>query len=164
MNQPVVLTFYDYKTHPRPEQEHFLSTVTLDHLVDELCDHYRKLRPDLPGMFDQKPVESVRLDVHGPIYGSGDVTVTAPSGYQVACPVSHADVVADYLRELAERPSEPGAPPFVIFRCMHHLAAIPRSDVLPLVEAFSKGAEAAVVQRTVVRATCFSVDVKNPAD
>lgn len=174
MNQPVVLTFFDYKISPKPDYEHFLSTVTLDHLASEVCDHYRELRPDLPGMFDHTPAEFVRLDAHGPIYGGGNVVVTTPSGYRVGCPASHADVVADYLRDLAagkcsidfgSSPArEPKATSFVIFRCMYHLAAIPRDDVPFLADAFAKKAQDAAIQRTLTRATCFPVDGATPPD
>ena len=149
MNAPTSLTFFDFVADPNPTYEHFLSTATLDHLVPEVCTYYYSQRPELPKLFEEVSLPTIRLDVPGPIYGKDEVTVYAPGGYSVCCPLSHADAVCARLRDMCNIPGTS----FGLFHCMYILAALPMADVEVLAKGFERYAQAAFVHRTALRDT-----------
>ena len=149
MNIPTSLTFFDFVADPRPAYDHFLSTATLDHLVSEVCAYYYAQRPELPKLFKEVSLPTIRLDVPGPVYGKDEVTICAPGGYSVCCPLSHADAVCAQLRDLRNVPGTS----FGLFRCMYVLAALPMTDVAALSKGFEQHAQAAFAYRTALRDT-----------
>lgn len=142
------LIFFDYRTHPKPSFNHFRSTSVPACLKDVVVQRFAEIRPELPGLYEAHEIDAIYLDAIGPVYGGGDVVVEAPSGYRVECPVSHADVVADYLRDLTKREREHS---FALYHTMFNLAALPWDDLEFLAAEFAEKAQAAVTQRTLAR-------------
>lgn len=139
----------------RPTEEHFITTILPEPLAPAVEALYQRLRPELSSAKrrEVKVDDTVFLDVHGPDYGGGQVTVSLDRGYRVSVPVSHVDAVLSVLSVV--EPKEEQGERFLLLHGMFVLSVIYADDREELIHKLTPHAEAAAIQRVVARVSLF---------